>query len=124
MLLAGRRITAQIAILALLDLPFRAESHGLRANEGRKLEVKAANNLIMFVKEIRETDSSPETSVTVVQRYFDLGDRLQERELEDFLINRAYGCEVIMTNVSSRQQEFSVLVQIPQGSLPLQKTQF
>ena len=123
-LLAGNRITSQVAILALLDLPYRAESHGLRANEGRKLEVKAANNLIMFVKEVRETDSSPETSVTVVQRYFDLGDRLQERELEDFLVNRAYGCEVIMTNVSSRQQEFSVLVQIPQGSLPLQRTQF
>ncbi len=122
--LAGRDVTSQMAMMALLDLPARGESHGLRANEGRKLEVKAANNLVLLVKEVREAEKAPENSLTVVQRFFDLGDRNSEREMEDFLVNRAYGCEVIMTNVSAKQQEFAVLVQIPQGSLPLQRTQF
>ena len=44
--------------LAFLDLPEKAGSHGLRANEGRKLEINAANNLLLFVKEVRETEKA------------------------------------------------------------------
>jgi hypothetical protein len=32
---------------------------------------------------------------------------------DEFLINQAYTCEVIMTNVSPIQRQFSVLYQIP-----------
>ncbi len=43
---------------------------------------------------------------------------------EEFLINKAYHCEVILTNVSPKEHTFSVLYQIPQGSLPLKKSKY
>ena len=42
----------------------------------------------------------------------------------EFLVNQAYTCEVIITNVSPVSKQFSVLYQIPQGSLPLQLTKY
>jgi len=37
---------------ALIDLPFKEESHGFRSGEGRGVEIKAAANMIIFLKEI------------------------------------------------------------------------
>jgi hypothetical protein len=39
-------------VLALIDLPFVEESHGFRASSGRKVDIKAASNFIVFLKEI------------------------------------------------------------------------
>jgi len=38
--------------LALIDLPFNEESHGFKAGQGRSVEIKAASNIIIFLKEI------------------------------------------------------------------------
>ena len=37
-------------VLAALDVPFIEESHGLRSERGRKVEIKAASNLLLFTK--------------------------------------------------------------------------
>lgn len=37
---------------ALTDLQFKEESHGFKANQGRGVEIKAASNMILFLKEI------------------------------------------------------------------------
>lgn len=37
---------------ALIDLPFKEESHGFRSGEGRSVEIKAASNMVIFLKEI------------------------------------------------------------------------
>ena len=39
-----------IFVLATLDMPFIEESHGLKSERGRKVEIKAASNLLMFTK--------------------------------------------------------------------------
>ena len=51
----GSSFTAQMAILTLLDVPEKASSHGLRGDSKRGLEISAASNLILLVKDIRET---------------------------------------------------------------------
>jgi hypothetical protein len=38
-----------------MDLPFTEESHGLRSEKGRRVEIKAASNLMLFMKEIAQT---------------------------------------------------------------------
>ena len=48
----------------------------------------------------------------------------QEAMPDEFLANKAYMCEVIMTNVSPKSKDFSILYQIPQGSLPLEMTKY
>jgi len=74
----------------LIDLPFVDASHGFRTSGGRGVEIKAASNIIMFLKEIRETDAAINKDLMVVHRYFEQGKR--EKEVEEFLINEKYVC--------------------------------
>ena len=53
--LSVSNFTELVLTLALLDLPFKEESHGLRSETGRRVEVKAASNLMLFMKEIAQT---------------------------------------------------------------------
>lgn len=71
---------------------------------------------------MRETTEQPEASLLVAQRYFEPRD--SEQEVSEFIINRGYAVETIFTNVSSKTMEVAALVQIPQGSLPLRRSQF
>ena len=56
---------------ALLDLPLNEESHGFRSGEGRSVEIKAASNMIIFLKEIQEADTNINKNLLVVHRYFE-----------------------------------------------------
>ncbi len=72
---AGHNFTAQVGVLAMMDIPERAGSHGLRGDGGRGLEISAASNLVLLVREVRETQLREESSMMVVQRYFDVVDQ-------------------------------------------------
>ena len=39
-------------VIGILDLPLKEENHGFRANQGRGVEIKAASNILVFLKEI------------------------------------------------------------------------
>ena len=120
--LALSNINEAALAIALIDLPFKDDSHGFKANKGRGVQIKAASNMILFLKEIQETDTQLNKDLLVVQRYFEKGKN--EREVEEFLINEVYACQVIVTNISQKQVKFQTLVQIPQGSLPLNNSHF
>jgi len=55
----------------------------------------------------------------IIHRYTSLLNSSTEDDLEDFVVNHPYQCEVIMTNVSSKHKQVTLLMQIPNGSLPL-----
>lgn len=58
-------------VLSLIDLPSKEESHGFRSEQGRRVEIKAASNLILFLKEVQETKASIDRNLLVVHRYFE-----------------------------------------------------
>eukprot|EP00347_Sterkiella_histriomuscorum_P021579 403333486 len=115
-------INESVIALALIDLPYKEESHGFKANEGRGVVIKAAGNMMLFLKEIQEAQTNINKDMLVVQRYFEKGK--MEREVEEFLINEVYACQVVVTNISSKPIKFQSLVQIPEGSLPLNNSHF
>jgi hypothetical protein len=47
-----------------------------------------------------------------------------EKNIEEYVINKMYGCKVIVTNCSVMGQEFQVLVEIPEGSLPVKTLEY
>lgn len=108
--------------LAFMDLPFANESHGFKASSGRGVEIKAASNMVIFLKEIQETESDLNKDLLVVHRYFEHGK--SDKEVDEFLINERYTCQVVVANISSKSISFSALTQVPQGSLPLQKSHY
>jgi len=114
-------LTEAVGALALLDLPYNSMDHGFRTMEGRSAELKAVSNLVIFKKEIKESKGEIRSNILVAQRYVDWeqqhGD--EDQKIEEFLVNHIYTGQVIITNISSHKLEFDVLLQIPQGSLPL-----
>lgn len=47
-------------------------------------------------------------------------EQVEKYVTEEFLINKVYGCHVVLTNVSMTSQKVDLLLQIPQGALPVQ----
>ncbi len=116
-------LTEVVAALALLDLPYKSGEHGYKSVGDKATELKAASNFVIFKKEVKEAKDATRTDVLVAQRYLQGGDTGPERTAE-FLVNCVYTCEVIVTNISSHNLELDVLVQIPQGALPLGKSPY
>lgn len=88
--LALSNFNETVLSLVLLDLPFVEESHGFKTGQGRGVEIKAASNMIIFLKEIQEAETQINKDLLVVHRYFEK-DKMQ-REVEEFLINEVYAC--------------------------------
>jgi len=87
--------------MAVLDLPFECEVHGYKTNESRGVEIKAVHNLILFKKEVREAPLDVKTDVIVTHRYIEEGNEQGSAEADkEFLSNKVYNCEVILTNIS------------------------
>lgn len=102
---ADNQVSALLTF-ALLDLPLtEAESHGYKAGSeqegGRSMEITAAGNIILFKKEVKEAPLELSNDILVTHRYITANSHDQKQAMPDeFLINQAYTCEVIMTNVS------------------------
>ena len=112
-----------IAAISLIELPEERSEHGYKSLEGTKGELKAASNLILYEKEIKESKLQLNKNLQVAQRYVDVLSPDEEGTIiEEYIRNRPYMCEVVVTNISSTQQELEVFCQIPQGALPLGKT--
>ena len=112
---------ASLLTFAILDLPFEPVNHSYKTNEGRGLDIEAFGDIIIFKKEVREAKLELSSDILVTHRYVNANDSSSTSAAmpEEFLVNKAYQCEVIMTNVSPQPKNFSVLYQIPAGSLPL-----
>ncbi len=78
-----------IFTLSLMDLPFVEESHGLKSEKGRRVEIKAASNTMIFMKEIAQTKKSHNRNLLVVHRYLE---KDKTEETKEFLINQVYTC--------------------------------
>jgi len=121
---------AMMLALAVTDLPFAAAEHSTEI-EGGQLTLRAASPLLLVAKEIVETrQASEEVPILVSQNFFRLDDpyRYEGNERRDayvrgeFLMDVAYGCRVVVTNPTSSPRKLDVLLQIPQGAIPVQGT--
>ncbi len=111
-------VTDVLGMLSLLDLPEDRVEHGFKSLEGRKAELKAAGNLILYQKEIRESKVNINKNIQVSQKYIDIESN-EEMLTDEFLVNNPYMAQVIFTNISPSQLDLEALTQIPEGALPL-----
>ena len=108
-----------MGVFALLDLPAVSTEHGFHTTEGRSAELKAATNLILFKKEIKESNNDFNKEILVAQRYSIEDEEEVDYKIQEFLVNKVYRGKVIISNASSKKLNLDLLIQIPQGSLPL-----
>jgi len=114
-------LTDVIGILSLLDLPEERVEHGFKSLEGRKAELKAAGNLILYQKETKEAKKALNKNIQVSMKYLDSVNNNEEVLTDEFLVNNPYSAQVIFTNISPSSLDVEVLTQIPEGALPLGK---
>lgn len=76
------------------------------------VEFSFDSNAIIFKKEISEAEFNPSQMIAINQRFIDKEEPHifvdgveQEKNIDKFLINRVYSCEITVTNSSSKKQE-------------------
>lgn len=122
----GTRTEALFA-LAVLDLPFVDGEHERRV-EDTTLRLTAATPLIVFHRELRPADSGERSlPILVSQDFFRADDRyryegdlrLDKFVADEFEARAAYGGQVVVGNPTSAPLRLDLLLQIPEGAMPL-----
>ncbi len=118
--------------LAVLDVPFKAEKHELKI-EDNLLTLQAQSPAVIFHQEIKEAKVAEEKlPILVTQNFFrnddryihERGERRDKFVTEEFLTGVLYGSQVVITNPTSTPYKLDLLLQIPQGAVPGQASDY
>jgi hypothetical protein len=127
---ASRNFAEMMLALAVLDLPFDAPKHTTKS-EGGAYSLTAGGPIIAYHQEIKPAAPAPQnTELLVSQNFYRHGDRYRMEGNEkfdkyvtdEFLAGATYGANVVVTNPTSSPQKLELLLQIPQGALPVLKS--
>lgn len=123
-----RTLSERIFALAILDLPFTSISHEYNTREDRHF-FKMSNDSLILIKDLKETSAVGAGNDTLAaQRWFDQEERYIydhenhkeiEKEVKEFLTQKVYGSQIVVTNVTSIEQSIQCIAEIPQGSIPV-----
>lgn len=125
---ASRNFTEMMLALAVLDLPFEAPKHSTKADNGT-FTFTAGGPCILYHKEIKPAvvENNAQGQLLVSQSFFRQSDRYRMEGNEkfekyvttEFLTGATYGANIVVTNPTSSPVKAVVLLQIPQGALPV-----
>lgn len=125
---ASNNFTEMMLALAVLDLPFEAPKHDTKADNG-KFIFTAGGPCILYHKEIKPAavENNAQGQLLVSQSFFRQSDRYRMEGNEkfekyvttEFLTGATYGANIVVTNPTSSPVKAVVLLQIPQGALPV-----
>ncbi len=114
--------------LAVIDLPFGAPKHTTKT-EGGHFTLTAGGPMLVFHKEIKPAAAAKAggAQLLVSQSFFRQGDRyrmagnekFEKYVTEEFLTGVVYGANTVVTNPTSSPVKGEVLLQIPQGAVPV-----
>ncbi|MFO0912824.1 MAG: hypothetical protein U0795_07695 [Pirellulales bacterium] len=120
-------LNAILLMLATLDLPSKSAEHAVKL-DGDQLALTAASPLVVFYEELRDSEppASP-TGVLVSQHIYQSDDRTEVRDgrpaekyvTGELVVDRVYGCKVVVTNTTSLPRTLHLLLQVPGGSIGL-----
>ena len=123
-------LTELIFMLSVLDLEEKTipQSQNLIKDKGLGLTIEANTNAYLLTKEINETQLNNDNKYALIlaQMVFeeDKIDKDDEKEPNKFLTNRTYVQKTIVTNISSENINCEILMQIPEGSIPVDSEEY
>ena len=123
-------LTEIIFMLSVLDLEEKTlpQSQNLINDKGLGLTIEANTNAYLLTKEINETQLNTDNkySLILAQMVFeaDKANKSDEKEPTKFLINRTYLQKTIVTNISPDDITCEILMNIPEGSLPIDSDEY
>ena len=114
--------------LAVIDLPFEEPQH-MAETKDRSFQLTAGEHMVVCHQEILPSEPVKKGPKILLSQNFFRADsryrhvgneRLDNFVDDEFLKQIAYGCQVVITNPTSSPQKFQLLVQVPEGAIPLQ----
>ena len=122
--------TQIIFMLSVLDLEEKTlqQSQNLIKDKGLGLTIEANTNAYLLTKEINGTELNNDNKYALIlaQMVFedDKRNKDDEKEPTKFLTNRTYLQKTIVTNISSDNITCEILMQIPEGSIPVDSEEY
>ena len=129
-LLKPDNLTQIIFILAVLDLEEKTlpQAQNFIKDKGLGLTIEANTNGYLLTKEINETELNNDNKYALIlaQMVFEADNvnKDDEKEPTKFLTNRTYLQKTIVTNISPDRITCEVLMQIPEGSIPVDSDEY
>ena len=129
-LIKPQNLTEIIFMLAVLDLEEKTlpQSQNLIKDKGLGLTIEANTNAYLLTKEINETELNTDNKYALIlaQMVFeaDKASKDDEKEPTKFLTNRTYLQKTIVTNISPDNVTCEILMQIPEGSIPVDSEEY
>lgn len=123
---AANSFAEMMLALAVMDLPFEAGAP-VETRVGGSYKLQAASPLVVYHREVLESERAAEGQALVAQRFFRLDDRYRfegnerfdKTVTDEFLKRVVYGAQVVLTNPTGGPLKLRMLLQIPQGALPV-----
>jgi hypothetical protein len=85
-------LTDLMAVLALIDLPWHSASdHSFEPHGERGIQIVSKTNMLIYKKELQNTDFEVNENLIVIHRFFDEDNRDSEMKITEFLPQRVYG---------------------------------
>ena len=126
---ATKNPTEMLLALGVLDLPFDPQETETEI-DGRSVTLEPKQGLLLFHEQLSPSEKAKKSEVLISQRHYRLdsryryekGERIDNFTDEEFLPGIPYGSIVVLTNPSSSRRKLRLLLHLPNGSLPLNRT--
>ena len=116
-------VSEMIFRLAVLDLPLKSKNLRIIESDNRT-KTSCDTNMIILTKEIRETKYLKKSQLIISQQVKNFFYKECEDKLEEFSINTIYTFETIVTNITNKKINFELLIQIPEGAIPILSSKY
>ena len=130
-LLKPNNLTEVIFILSVLDLNNKTQIQNQKyiKDEGLGLTIETNTNCYILTKELSESKlkENSKNSLLLAQitnNYYGNDIEPDEEEPEKYLINKIYLQKIIVTNISNKPINCEILMQIPEGSIPIESLEY
>ena len=114
-----------LMILSIIGLPINIVKHKYQAvPNSRIIEIIPASNLILFTKELKETQTNINNKLLISQNVIDALHNDKNVNTNNCTIGIEYKHQTIVTNISNQNLSFQLFIQIPQGSICLNSSYY
>ena len=114
-----------LMILSIIGLPITVVKHKYQAvANSRLIEITPGSNLILFTKELKETQANINNKLLISQNVIDDLHHDKNVNTNNCSIGITYNHQTIVTNISNQSLSFQLFIQIPQGAICLNSSYY
>ncbi|MCC5851140.1 MAG: hypothetical protein JJU29_23870, partial [Verrucomicrobia bacterium] len=125
---AHRNLSEILVALAFSDLPFEADGDATEETDGPAITLASASPALLVTEQILPAeDADDDRPLLISQQFYRPDDRYRHEgneQIEKFITGEfirriVYGGRVTLTNPTANRRRLNVLMQIPQGAIPV-----